>query len=547
MENLYNALKSIGLSDEYIDFIRKNISDNIILNTIVSEIESDKISDINSFMEFFNENFRLIPNISMFSEVSQRDFQDNRTSESKTVSCGMKIINAAAEAIAEESRRIISERESGISIVTVKNDDLSSEISNQEENEEKVKPPLSDSEVIQHTASLWKYQPINEGEPEIHDEYQVKKLELSEAVISGASVRGKKHKHDGSNRDDWFEIASSGDVAVMAVSDGAGSRKFSRIGAEVACVSSVNEAVRLVDKLRTDGEFEKCIENISSDIGSAEFHQGCMTFANIVQDSVICAYDAVQKAFEERRGRFDYLKILERDMDIRDFSSTLLLVIAVPVIIDGKSQTFTISCQIGDGMIAAVDSSKKYDEAVKLLGEADGGSFAGETDFLTSESMRHKEKLMSRTRITRRRISDILIMTDGVSDDYYPNSSQIARLYTDLRLNGIAEINSELSADNNEVPSDIPEPVSYPWVNDNSVQIPLNYSSKIISECGISAEVLWENNSLIKHICEKLKTDNSGKEEKLKVWLDNYVERGSFDDRTLVIYSVCNRNGDAGK
>ena len=26
--------------------------------------------------------------------------------------------------------------------------------------------------------------------------------------------------------------------------------------------------------------------------------------------------------------------------------------------------------------------------------------------------------------------------------------------------------------------------------------------------------------------------------ERLKVWLDNYVERGSFDDRTLVVVTI---------
>ena len=32
--------------------------------------------------------------------------------------------------------------------------------------------------------------------------------------------------------------------------------------------------------------------------------------------------------------------------------------------------------------------------------------------------------------------------------------------------------------------------------------------------------------------------DAANKAEKLKIWLDNYVERGSFDDRTLVIVKL---------
>lgn len=566
MENLYEALRSIGLSDEYIDFIKLNINDDGIANTIISEIKSDRISDSNSFVEFFNKNFKLIPNLSMLISNNE-NHTINIPISTNTIANGIsaysKIANAVVETVISESKKIKNISENGIDIVSAKSesnkkfvpheisvsDNKVSDDNNKvvsDDNDDKlenetsqIQAPLSNAEVTQHTASLWKYQPVDSDEPEMHDEYLLKTLELPYAKIVGASVRGKKHKHDGSNRDDWFEFENIGDITVMAVSDGAGSKKFSRIGAESSCVSAVSSAKKLIEKLKSDGTFEKCIENISAPLSSAEFMSGCGVFADIVQESVISAYNAVQKAYQDRKSKYEYLEILKRDMTVKDFSATLLLAITVPVTAEGKEQQFVISCQIGDGMIAAVSKNQPYNEALKLLGEADGGAFAGETDFLTSETMKRKETLMSRTKIARREISDILIMTDGVADDYYPNATQLARLYTDLELNGIVPVYSENHKNTgSNIINKIPEPVSYPWVNDNSISVPVNYSIKIAEACGIKTEDLWENSEIINSAYKKLKSENMTEEERLKVWLDNYVERGSFDDRTLVIYSV---------
>ena len=101
------------------------------------------------------------------------------------------------------------------------------------------KKPLSNKEVTDHTASLWKYLPIPTDEPEPAPEYLQCNINLPGGNIIAARVRGKKHKHEGSNCDDWYEVANVGDVIFIAVSDGAGSKKFSRIGARESCKASV--------------------------------------------------------------------------------------------------------------------------------------------------------------------------------------------------------------------------------------------------------------------------------------------------------------------
>lgn len=533
VDNLYEILRNLGLSEEYIEFIKLNIQDNNTAQVIIDEINKNKISDSAEFLKFIGRNFRLIPDLS-------------RTAVNNTLILSKNIVESiiSQNSQMESSQQNSADNENIVSVKAcvssepVENDGDSEAVSEAEEPAEE-QIVLTNSDVTQHTASLWKYQPLDENEPENHSEYISDKKKLSDAVIIGASVRGKKHKHDGSNRDDWFETDCIDDIAVIAVSDGAGSKKFSRIGAEVSCKASVEYIKKAIEKMKSDGSYQLNYDGISAEIGSDNFMKGCGVFAGIIQEAVISAYDAVKAAYEERRGKYQYLELLKRDMNFKDFSATLLLVLIIPVVCDGKNQHLIMSCQIGDGMIAMVNNRLSCKDAVKLLGEADGGAFAGETDFLTSETMHKKENLMGRTRIARSEISDVIIVTDGVADDYYPNAAQTSRLYTDLAMNGIVTFPEKHEGSIfSDIESRLPEPVSYPWVNDNSIEVPLNYSKTTAEACNIEVSALWGENQIATKMFSKLDSADKPVEERLKTWLDNYVERGSFDDRTLVIYSV---------
>lgn len=119
----------------------------------------------------------------------------------------------------------------------------------------------SSNDVLKHTASMWKYNPIPTDEPEPFEEYISKKILLENNIVFGARVRGKKHKHDGSNCDDWFEIENIGDISIIAVADGAGSKKFSRIGAMESCKSSVNYIKDNINKYLKEETFLKiCLQ-----------------------------------------------------------------------------------------------------------------------------------------------------------------------------------------------------------------------------------------------------------------------------------------------
>lgn len=398
------------------------------------------------------------------------------------------------------------------------------------------KKKLSDRDVTAHTAAMWKYNPVPES-PEPYPESISGFAASAGFSVTAASVRGKKHKHDGSNRDDSFAFEIIDGMAVAAVSDGAGSKAFSRIGAKAAC-----EAVIKYSKIRLGvikRDFPNFRRDLGGDIGSADFGKVCSQIAEMLRGSCAEAFAAVEAASEKRLKNPEFEAALDRKPELKDFSCTLLAAVFIPVETKNGREYLTASIQVGDGMIAAVDENA--DSALIILGDADSGSFAGETEFITSEQFRNPESLMSRTKVRRGKLTSFLMMTDGVADDYYPNNPQLLRLALDLKLNGIMPV-TEADGTAGSADTAVPEPVSYPWVNDGDVLYALQYAKNVLSETGLTLEDLWKNKALQK------KASLSGfgivheKDcaEMLTVWLDNYVERGSFDDRTLLMINTEN-------
>ena len=398
------------------------------------------------------------------------------------------------------------------------------------------KKKLSDRDVIAHTAAMWKYNPVPES-PEPYPESISGFAASAGFSVTAASVRGKKHKHDGSNRDDSFAFEIIDGMAVAAVSDGAGSKAFSRIGAKAAC-----EAVIKYSKIRLGAikrDFPNFRKDLGGDIGSADFGKVCSQIAEMLRGSCAEAFAAVEAASEKRLKNPEFESALDRKPELKDFSCTLLAAVFIPVETANGKEYLTASIQVGDGMIAAVDENA--DSALIILGDADSGSFAGETEFITSEQFRNPESLMSRTKVRRGKLTSFLMMTDGVADDYYPNNPQLLRLALDLKLNGIMPV-TEAEGTAESTDTAVPEPVSYPWVNDGDVLYALQYAKNVLSETGLTLEDLWKNKALQK------KASLSGFgivhendcAEMLTVWLDNYVERGSFDDRTLLMINTEN-------
>lgn len=407
-----------------------------------------------------------------------------------------------------------------------------------------VKPKaLSNEEVTGRTASLWKYLPIPSAEPEPAPEYINGTVEFPGSRIIAARVRGKKHKHEGTNCDDWYEVANYENITFIAVSDGAGSKKFSRIGARESCKAAIGYLANSFERLFTGiPEFR---ETLLLPLSDPKCMEACRALAEIVQQSVIKAHEAVEAAFYSRKTDPGYEKVLGRGLQFKDLSGTLLIAVLIPIS-ESTKEHLVISCQIGDGMIAILNSKGEFSNSLKLMGVPDSGDFSGETDFLTSSQMKTIEALQHRTKISRTVIDTVMVMSDGVADDYFPNETQMRRLYFDLVVNGILDRASDsvspaaLTRDQLKLFKRIPDPLIYPWVNDQNVKVPIQYTNRIMDSTGLTLEELWNDPTALDLARLELeKNENiTDLSERLKIWLDNYVERGSFDDRTLVVATM---------
>lgn len=390
---------------------------------------------------------------------------------------------------------------------------------------------LSDNDVTAHTAAMWKYNPVPES-PEPFPEASCDSVSENGFEVIAATVRGKKHKHDGTNCDDFYAFEIFDNAVIAAVADGAGSKLFSRIGAKASCEAVVKYVKARLSAIKRDNP--NYLEILGLPLDNADFGAICGQVAAMLRDSFAEAFAAVEAAYEKRKDYPEFEEAAGRKPELKDFSCTLLASVIIPVEIAGEKEYLTASIQLGDGMIAAVDENAE--NPLILLGTADGGSFSGETEFLTSEHFRSPESLMSRTKIRRGKLSSFMLMTDGVADDYYPNSPQLLRLVLDLKLNNILEIaEPELITD-----VAVPQPVEYPWVNDGDVKYALQYTKNVLAETNMTLEQLWSDKFAQKKasLASFDIVHDKDKSEMLKIWLDNYVERGSFDDRTLLIINI---------
>ncbi len=396
--------------------------------------------------------------------------------------------------------------------------------------------PLTDGEVTARTASMWRYTPVPDA-PEPFPEYKELYEKYSDYTVTAARVRGKKHKHDGSNCDDWFEAAEIGGWIVAAVSDGAGSKRFSRIGARAACTSFVNE-VR--DNFLSAGQTDGLSEKLSLPLDSPDFISACTKLTEIMQSAFIHAAEAVESEFDSRRSDPEFSA--DGELKLSDFACTLVTCSVIPL---DNGEQLVISIQAGDGMVCSVSPDEPYSSALTLLGIPDSGDFSGETEFLTSPKMHSQAAVQTRTKLRRSKRSAVMLMSDGVADDYFPNSPKMLNLYLDLMMNGIIPKPSG----NSEKPS--AEIVSVPeangWVNDKDVCYRIAYSESTAEKSGISMEKLWDMKAYLPDPPESegsLSGLSGNAAEKLCRWLDVYLKRGSFDDRTLLLI-LPEKAGDA--
>lgn len=141
-------------------------------------------------------------------------------------------------------------------------------------------------------------------------------------------------------------------IAIGVVADGAGSARFSEIGAQLTVETALAELAEF-PQFQTDWETRKQ-ENFA-DLTNGEVNQ--KLFAELQQ--------AIVSKLKE--------KAKELDCDLQDLACTLIVFIA--------TSTWLLSAQIGDGFIVVRGQG---DEAYQVLSQPQKGEYWNETTFVTS-------------------------------------------------------------------------------------------------------------------------------------------------------------------
>ena len=217
--------------------------------------------------------------------------------------------------------------------------------------------------------------------------------------IIAASVRGKLHAHKALWRDDSYDVDWVHDWTIVAVGDGAGSAKLSRIGSRIAC----NAAVASLKGLLEDFDITPRGKDQPKDTDL----QKLKSFL------VLAASEARNELVREAH---------DRECNLKDLSTTLLVAVHSP----WKKKHLVASVQVGDGAIGVFEKGGEC----TVLGVADHGEFSSETVFLTSGSELVKKPLDQRVLFTLKpNVQCIAVMCDGVADDFFPEEKRLVQLF----------------------------------------------------------------------------------------------------------------------
>ena len=162
-----------------------------------------------------------------------------------------------------------------------------------------------------------------------------------------ASRQGASHLKDGTPNQDSVVVASAflgrlGPAAIMAVSDGAGSARYSQLGSQAACAAGVASLARQLDRNRSI---------------AVKGH----LLRSALQRAVRSARRSVVETAHRSAGA----------VNVNDYACTVMLALA--------SERLVGVAHVGDGCVVAGDGDEW-----RLLSSPDNGEFANETKFLTN-------------------------------------------------------------------------------------------------------------------------------------------------------------------
>lgn len=292
--------------------------------------------------------------------------------------------------------------------------------------------------------SLWLNKPSDQNGPywkpdsashflKVESTGMIMKTERKDIVA--ASIRGRSHAHEGIFRDDDFglDYDKTTEWYIMTVADGAGSAKVSRKGSAIACDTVVKVCKSQLGLQHKD--FEHLIRELSKDKSDTNRKKMGDALYGIVGTAVFKAYKNIEE------------EAVNSGRATKDFSTTLLVAICKKF----KFGWFVGAFWVGDGGVGIYNKESRF---LKVLGETDGGEFAGQTRFLTMPEITQPTELYRRLRFDI--VDDftaLILMSDGITDPKFETDANLLKiekwdeLWADLSKEVDFKDNNEKSAE----------------------------------------------------------------------------------------------------
>jgi serine/threonine protein phosphatase PrpC len=256
------------------------------------------------------------------------------------------------------------------------------------------------------------------------------KKQTARKDMVAASQRGRSHALEGKPRDDDFKLHfdSPSEWYIMAVADGAGSAKYSRKGSQIASQTVIDVFLNKLSEQRD--RLEKSIAAFAADKSPENRKAAGDILYNIIGNAVFKAFQNIEEEAKTKNAA------------TRDYATTLLVAACKKF----DFGWFTGAFWVGDGGIGVY---RHEPPLLKILGEPDGGEFAGQTRFLTMPEIMQPAEIYRRLRFdVFDDFTALILMTDGVTDPKFETDANLTRIEKWRRLwddlNGKNEDNAKV-------------------------------------------------------------------------------------------------------
>jgi hypothetical protein len=258
---------------------------------------------------------------------------------------------------------------------------------------------------ISDPKDLWKDIPSSRSEPFWKPDSEHSGTESGSYLLVGASRRGRSHAHVGTCRDDDFSLGSETRTGwrILAVSDGAGSSKFSREGSNIAVRVSSGQLSGELDSHNKDlmAAMNSWYESKTDDHRK---HLKQVVYS-VFRNPVYKVVQELHKLAGQNKASF------------KDFYATLL----IGAHKEAGGRHYVVGYWRGDGAIALFEE----DKYLNLMGSPDGGEYAGQTRFMDAGAA-PQEDILARVRFdVVDDMSALMLLTDGITDPLFDSENDL--------------------------------------------------------------------------------------------------------------------------